>query len=90
MSSGANCNAVEEIPRLPSGALDRSKICLKERKTYEACHGGSFMDMVKAMGESLAGGDMEAKCQVEWETYEDCQSLTVARLREMNEAANRS
>ena len=88
--SQASDAELSQIPRLPSGALDRSKICLAERKTYEACHGGSFMDMVKRMGESLAGGDMEAKCQVEWETYEDCLSLTVARLREMHEAANRS
>ena len=66
-SSMASSPAEEELdfPRLPSGALDRSRICLKQKQAYEQCHGGSFLDMLKRMGDSLAGGSMEAKCQDE-------------------------
>jgi hypothetical protein len=79
-----------DFPRLPSGALDRSRICLKQKQAYEQCHGGSFLDMLKRMGDSLAGGSMEAKCQDEFEAYEDCVAVTVTRLRAMQEAAAKS
>lgn len=79
--------SLEDFPRLPSGALDRSRICVKERQAYEQCHGGSFLQMLQRMGESLSGGSMEAKCETEFEGYEDCVAITVARLRAMQEAA---
>ena len=60
MSSSAPENP-ENFPRLPSGALDRSRICVKERQAYEQCHGGSFLQMLQRMGESLSGGSMEAE-----------------------------
>ena len=87
MSSGAQEPGQEDFPRLPSGALDRSRICVKERQAYEKCHGGSFLGMLQRMGESLSGGSMEAKCEDEFEAYEDCVAITVARLRAMQDAA---
>ena len=72
---------MSDMPRLPSGALDRSRVCVKEKAAYEQCHGGSFLDMLKQMGSSLAGGEMEPKCQLEWDRYEDCVTVTVRRFQ---------
>ena len=85
--SGSAPDSPEDYPRLPSGALDRSRICDKERQAFEQCHGGSFLGMLQRIGESLSGGSMEAKCETEFEAYEDCVAITVARLRAMQDAA---
>lgn len=85
--SGSAPESQPVFPRLPSGALDRSRICISERQAYEKCHGGSFLGMLQRMGESLSGGSMESKCDTEFEAYEDCVAVTVARLRAMQDAA---